>query len=270
MTIEEQKTFFDTSSPLEFLRVCTYMDDKNLPLEICWYVRIYLKEKNNVPLFPEEKATKEKLAKLIGNLDISIFDKALGDRQKTITLKHLIDDLKSGYSGVIDGAKLAHNPSEGKDYSGIMELANTYRTNLDFSKNDRIGKAPHTNAFTRKEIFEMVDDFKGRSFKLKSITIKLKPKQLVHIVLGHVSRYQVPRKGLMVPFDDIRDWRGLIIVIELVITQLQEDIETHYEQKYQEYNNKHIDLFGKSYGIHIGSNGDIKTFYQLASRNKKH
>jgi hypothetical protein len=267
ITAQQQLEFFNSLSPKEFMSFCLDMEKRGHHFSICWYVKIYLAEKTGQSLTPKQIAIKEKCKNAYANIDWSpyqqIIDKGeIGNQIQTEEELKLV--LKDSFLGIMDGVKKVHNQNNGKDYSAFLELLEAHVDNLNFIKEDK----PHRklksyNSQKTKELLDLIETFKGCIYPLDKITIKLTPECLMHIALGHIESYKIPRKGKMVQFTYIENWKVLAALIEYVIWLLKEDLNAHYNKSLQDYNNTNIQILTQTYGIHINKKGCIKTFYEI-------
>ncbi len=175
------------------------------------------------------------------------------------------ETLQNSFSHLRELSIKAHNPNGEKDYSGIIELTTSLLNNLGFSKNDRKNKGMK---YTPK-LIEGIDSFKEKKYSLTNdITIKLSPKSFVHILIGHVENYSIPRKGRLIQFTNINHWEDLLLFIDALIVHLQKDLIMHYSNSRLEYNNINVKIGTRRYGIHISKSGNIKTIYQMPHSEK--
>lgn len=242
-----------------------YTDKYNSSLSICSYLRILIKEDQGKILSSKEIAYRQKFNEQFGNLDIELYKQFYAAEQNNDF--NSVDVLKDIYSELLDETKKVHDPNTGKNYSALIELLKASKHNIDFSIGDTENKAPRSNSEEIEELFEIVNEFHGRTYLLTNdVAIKLTSKEFMHIAIGHIERYQIPRKGKMMAFDFINHWEHLLSFIEIIILDfLKQDLIDHFSNGTCEYNNTNIKIGDKHYGIHIGKGMNIKTFYQIAS-----
>jgi hypothetical protein len=267
MTAQQQLELFNSLSPKEFISFCLAMEAKGYHFSICWYVKICLREKIGQSLTPKEIAIKEKCKNVYANIDWSPYRKIINNAEietQVQTEEELKLNLKDSLLGIMDGIKNVHDQRNGEDYSAFLELIRTHVNNLDFIKKDKPHrKIKRYNSQKRKELFELIDTFKGCTYPLDNMTIKLTPECLMHISLGHIEGYKIPRKGKQIQFTYIQDWKILVELIGYVILLLKEDLNVHYNNTLEEYNNTTIQILNQRYCIHISKKGYIKTFYEI-------
>ncbi|GAB3417360.1 hypothetical protein GCM10027516_11080 [Niabella aquatica] len=239
-------------------------DKYNSQLPICLYVKILIKEDQKKTLSPIEIRYKQRLVGLFGSLNIERYREFyLPPNEKGfIEVKNI---LKESYTEIRAGAIKAHNPDKGKNYSAFLEFLKALKYNVDFSFDDPKNKAPKYNEEKDRELFELVKNFHGTTYRLnEEITIRLTPKEFIHIVIGHLDGYQIPRKGKIVTFEFLHHWENLLAFIKIIIDDIiKDDLIVHYNNTDSEYSNRNIKICDKQYGIHIGRRKNIKTFYQI-------
>ena len=126
--------------------------------------------------------------------------------------------LKHSFLGVMDGVKKAYNLNNGKDYSAFLEFIKAHINNLDFIKEDKSHrKIQGYNSQKKKELYELIETFKCRTYPLNKVIIKLTPRYLMHIAVGHIKHYKIPRKGKQIQFIHIQDWKLLVAVIDRLL-----------------------------------------------------
>ena len=267
MTAKEQLGLFNSLPPKEFISFCIDMEERGYQFSICWYVKVCLKEKTGELLSQKEIAIKEKCKNAYADIDWSPYQGIIKEKmgidsfQTTEDLKLV---LKDSYSGIKNGIKRYHNPDNSKDHSAFLELIEAHINNLDFIKEDKPHrKIKRYNSHKNRELYELIETFECREYQLGAIAIKLTPKCLMHISLGHIESYKIPRKGKLIQFTHIKDWKFLIKVIDYVINLLKEELNVHYNNPKKGYDKMGITIADKKYGIHIDKNGYIKTFYQV-------
>lgn len=260
MTIEEQRYIFQALTPKEFMDVCIYQKEKyGQSMCVCSFIGIRLLQENGEALTPKHTAYIERLTPYFGDLDISQY-KRLYSSEKDFRPKIVLKDINSE---LLEKIKHVHNPNIGIDHSGFIEFIKAQNINLDFSEKNVRNRISY-NKGKLKEIFDCFDNFNRKLYRISDdVEITLGTNQFIHILVGHVESYKIPRKGKLVQFKNIRHWKELLLLINKVIDFIKDDLISHFSNCNLEYNNRSIKIDGNQYGIHIGKRKNIKTLYPI-------
>ncbi len=251
-------------SPSIFLNKCIEkLRNEEEGSEFCKYVQLKMLKEIGRPLDEIEKISFDILSAKFGNIDVKLLLSEY-DRYKKITDSDDVwKELKEVLKDVRTSARVAHEKNPNDGYSGFLGFLNELWKNINGPKNFKY------NADSFKELSDYYFKFKTERFALnENIDIILKPGILLHILVGHVKKYHIPRKGAGVMFSNIENPRELLDLLNKVIYSLSDELLEHftkYEQD-QEYNNSCIEFNGYFYGIHIDKKRGIKTFYEKSTK----
>ncbi|MDD7913810.1 hypothetical protein [Polaribacter ponticola] len=253
---EENLRYLLETDPMKFLKECTIYIEKNDPQYICKYVQLSILEKRKSPLENVEKLFLKLNHNKYKDLNIDILDSINKQNQPINNISDIKNELKSISLNVVKTIQKIDNP-------GLLELAKSLSKNIREDRNLRY----KYNFKNNQELLNCIETFQTEVYSLsEQICIKLKPKYFIHILLGHIEKYEIHRKGEMVKFSNINDWNELLLLIKKVILFLKDEIIYHYNNYDKNYDNKSFNYNGIFYGIHLNQKGDIKTFYERKNK----
>lgn len=260
MTLHEQRQFFLTKTPSEFMEFCLLqINNGQGPLSICRFVQIRCLEETGVELRQDELLFKEMHNEYFNDLDITGYLPPSHHNKLKIKSGRYLDGIISD----LRTEMIKDNTKNGKNVLGIAEVLNALYENVGFTRNKPLKNG---RTYDKEKLLELLDgvySFSGKRYQIQgNITIKLSAKAFAHILVGHVSAYKIPRKGHQVLFTKINNWRGLLLLIEQVIKLIEGEIIEHFSKKVCEFNKTDICIDGVKYSIHINQQGSIKTFYE--------
>ena len=173
-------------------------------------------------------------------------------------LNEIREDLNIVYDNLIEAVRARHHKEPKEGHDGLLELAKAAKNNLNEDRGIKFNRA------NNRELFDCLEKYKGDAIRLtEKITIILKTGVFVHILIGHVEKHLIPRKGKLVQFSKVDHWITLHHLIISVIYILMDDLIRHYTYYQAGYDNTNVEFEGCTYGIHINKHGEIKTFYQI-------
>lgn len=225
--------------------------------EFCTYVQLKMVNDIGRPLSDIERTILSNFSQKYGDIDTRLL---LSEYEKSKRLPDL-DDVWQGLKEVLKDIRLsvrkAHEKFPEDGYSGFLGFLNELWKNVNGYKGFKY------DASSFKELSDCYFLFKTKKYELNDkIEIKLKPGILLHILVGHVRKYHIPRKGAAVMFSKVDNWKGLLVLLDNVINNLSEELIKHYSSDKKEYDNRCFKFDNSLYGIHIDKQGAIKTFYE--------
>jgi hypothetical protein len=223
---------------------------------LCYYKRILMRKSFNIPLKDKEIHDLKKLTIKYGKTDITYLI-PLSEMPDELVNRGIIEIQKNVYDGISDSAK---------DISpAFSEYLALLRSNLEFSFNNSDNLAGYNRSVSHY-LNDIDHLFKEWSFIInENLTIRLTPSGLIHILAGHTGLLKIPRKGLLVDFNDIDHWIDVLSLLNKVIQFIKNEIRESFE-KNKRYDNRRIFFQGKYYGLHIQKNKVISTFYPVVDQ----
>lgn len=248
------------STPLMILEECLKHSQGGEMPDICRYIQLKLLKIRSEKITPEEVILLNKLSKKYSDFNVEYLNDFYNKFQKIPSLDEVNQELKEISFEMKEIVKKAHEKNPQKGYAGFLEYIKALNLNITDFREYKYNQTNH------KELAECYHTFRAKEFILNdSIKIKLQPGALVHILVGHIEKYSIPRKGKMIWFSKANNWRELLELLGNVILFLSDDLILHYTEYNHGYDNKKILFDGCFYGIHLNKRKEIKTFYELKS-----
>jgi hypothetical protein len=244
-------------SPSLFLNVCINKFKNGDVSEFCTYVQLKLINDNN-GLFEEvSKNVFAELREKFNHIDTSLLQKEY-ERSKNITNStNLKQDLKKLIIDIRNSVRNAHEKNPDDGYSGYLGFLNELVKNVNNSKGFKY------DASSFSELSECYFTYKTKYYQLnENIKVKLKPGNLLHILVGHIKKYHIPRSGAAIMFSKANDWKELLLLLDKIIYFLSDELIEHFSENEVEYDNDCFEFEDFLYGIHIDRSMAIKTFYE--------
>lgn len=258
MTEEENKLYeLLKTSPSLFMNQCIEKSRNGEASELCTYVQLKMLNDTGRLLSKIEKEVFNNLSVKYNHIDTSQILFEYERSKKIPDLNDVWQGLKDVLKDIRLSVRIAHekNPNEG--YSGFLSFLNELWKNINGSKSFKY------DADSFRELSECYFSFKTKHYRLnESITIKLKPGILLHILVGHIKKYHIPRKGAGEMFSKVENWKELLVLFDSIILYLSNELITHYSFNKKEFDNSCFNFENCLYGIHIDKQGAIKTFYE--------
>jgi hypothetical protein len=246
-------------NPIGFINECLAESKNGLMPEICQYVQLKILNERGEFLTEEEKEILNIIHPKYNDLKIDHLEE-INQRIKTFAnIDDVKIELRKNAIEIRDEIKSSLQNSGNKNHAAFLEFVTALATNIRTDKKLRY----KYNFKNNQELFDCFQNYKTRNFKLsEDVTIKLKPGPFIHILLGHIEKYQMHRKGYMVRFSQINNWEELLILITDLITFLKDELIQHFSISNQKYDNNCFTYQKKLYGIHLDKKGEIKTLYE--------
>lgn len=249
------------STPLTILEECLKHSQNGKMPDICKYIQLNLLKIRGEKITTEEVLLLDKLSKKYSDFNVEYLNDYYNKGQRIPSLDEVNQELKEISFEIKEIVKKAHEKNPQKGYAGFLEYVKALNLNIN---NFRKYKYDQTN---HKELAECYHTFRTKEFILNdSIKIKLKPGALVHILVGHIEKYSIPRKGKMFWFSKANNWRELLELIGNALLFLSDDLISHYTNFNHGYDNKKFPFDGSFYGIHLNKKREIKTFYEVKNK----
>lgn len=255
------------NNPLEFMTMCLKYSDENghLP-SFCKYVQLILNFRINNDLSDLEQVEKQMFEEKYGEIDVECL---LSYQLSKPTAESLYEEIKGNSTQIYNNVRIAHEKNPLAGHAGFLEYCKSIKNNVIFAKGDIKNKGAKFNLEIRRELSDCIRGFNGKDYRLtENIIIKLKAGGLVHILVGHVKPFLVPRKGELIQFTFIKSFEELIFLIDRIILQLEEELIAHFSKGNSKFSKVGFQFEGLKYGIHISIKKEIKTFYEITDANK--
>ena len=246
------------STPLMIIEECLKHSQNGEMPDICRYIQLKLLKIRGEKITPEEVLLLNKLYRKYSDFNVEYINDYYNKCQKIPSLDEVNQELKEISFEIKEIVKKAHEKNPQKGYAGFLEYLKALNLNINDFRDYTYNQTNH------KELAECYHEFRTKEFILNDrVKIKLKPGALVHILVGHIEKYSIPRKGKMIWFSKANNWRELLELIGNIILFLSDDLISHFTNNNDGYDNKKILFDDCSYGIHLNKKQEIKTFYEV-------
>ncbi len=246
-------------NPLEFMTICLNKSETSGKFNpVCKYVQLSVLVDKGEKLNDNEIELLEELKKKYGEINVSHFNAINNTVNRVPSVANAKEELKLISQSIKESIQLAHEKEPNNGHAALLEYSKSIAKNI---KEDRGLKYCYENS---RDMYECIQSFKGKKYKLsESIYITLKPKAFIHILVGHMENYLIPRKGRMVKFSNIKDWKELLKLIDRIIGSLSSELTKYFNSNKSGFNKTNYEFENRTYGIHLSRNGEIKTFYEV-------
>ncbi|MCG8763527.1 hypothetical protein G1K46_12450 [Tenacibaculum finnmarkense] len=262
MTQKPQKTDLKEllkTNPVEFLNECLAKSENGKMSEICQYVQLTILDKRGELLTEQEKRFLSNLNEKYSDIEIGHLEDINNKNKPFSNINDAKTELKDISQNIVDSVKVSHQKSRNERDEAFLEFVTAFATNI---RTDRKLRYKY-NFKNNQELFNCFDNYETQTYKLSDdLIIKLKPRPFIHILLGHVEKYIIHRKGEMVRFTQVNDWKELLTLINEIVHYIKDQLIEHYKDNNEKYDNKCFTYNGKIYGIHLDKNAEIKTLYE--------
>lgn len=240
-------------SATDFFRFCElYKKIYGKSHSLCYYKSLLSSIKLGDQLTELEERHLKQLRKKYGEVDVEYI---LICSERYINKKSYTTIFKNTYNDIREGAQ-KHNKHGAAEFSLLL------RNNLDFSYNNSDNQS-NINKEALDLLYKIFDHFEGQTFHInENLEIILTPQALIHIITGHTVKHKIPRKGLLVDFQNMSEWYEIIYIIFKILEQQKDEIILSFNNK-SRYDNKCISYEGLVYGLHIQKNKCISSFYPV-------